>query len=94
MTGIVLLNEGLVKANLRQLNERFGLDLEPLLAMKTRELADVQGPDAVYTAAIGGLFEQLETAREQSSLPEEVPNREALNDFLVRLRLSGVGKGS
>ena len=94
MTGIVLLNEGVVEANLLRLNERFGLDLEPLLAMKTRELADVEGEDTSYTAAIGGLFEQLETAWKQSSLPEEVPNRAALNDFLVRLRLSGVGKGS
>ena len=94
MTGIVLMNEGVVEANLHRLNERFGLDLEPLLALKTREQADVEGDDTVYTTAIAGLFEQLEIARERSKLPEEVPNRSALNDFLVRLRLSGAGKGS
>jgi predicted nucleotidyltransferase len=40
MTGIVLLNEGIVEANLLRLNKQFGLALELLLAMKTRELAD------------------------------------------------------
>jgi len=88
MTGIVLLTEGVVEADLRTLNERFKLDLEPLLAMKTREQAEVSGDDTVYTAAIAGLFAQIEAAREQSPLPEEVPNRAAINDFLVRLRLS------
>ena len=88
MTGIVLLNEGVVEANLLALNARFGLDLAPLLAMKTREQAEVAGDDAAYTSAIAGLFEQIDRAREQSLLPEDVPNRAAMNDFLVRLRLS------
>lgn len=94
MTGIVLMTEGIVEANLHKLNERFQLNLEPLLAMKTREQADVLGDDTSYTQAIAGLFEQLEIAHERSGLPEEVPNQAALNDFLIRLRLSGVGKGS
>jgi predicted nucleotidyltransferase len=88
MTGIVLLNEGVVEANLQNLNTRFGLNLEPLLAMKTREQAEIAGDDGVYTAAIAGLFERMETAREQSPLPEDVPNKAAINDFLVHLRLS------
>ena len=91
MTGIVLLDEGVVEANLMKLNERFGLDLAPLMAMKTREQAEVSGDDAPYTAAIAGLFARIDTAREQSPLPEEVPNRAAINDFLVRLRLSDRG---
>ena len=94
MTGIVLMNEGVVEANLLRLNERFQIGLEPLLAMKTREQAEVMGDDSGYTTAIAELFAQLDRAWEQSSLPEEVPNRAALNDFLIRLRLSGVGKGS
>ena len=92
MTGIVLLGEGVVEANLHRLNERFGLDLDPLLAMKTREQADVAGDDAAYTRAIGGLFERLDEAREASPLPEDVPNRAALGEFLIRLRLSGAGQ--
>ena len=94
MTGIVLLTEGVVEANLHWLNERFELDLDPLLAMKTREQADVEGDDAVYTQAVGGLFERLDEARELSPLPEDVPNRAALNEFIIRLRLSGVGQRS
>jgi predicted nucleotidyltransferase len=88
MTGIVLLNEGVVEANLQNLNARFGLNLETLLAMKTREQAEIAGDDRKYTAAIAGLFERMETAREQSPLPEDVPNKAAINDFLVHLRLS------
>ncbi|MGI4787601.1 MAG: nucleotidyltransferase domain-containing protein [Janthinobacterium lividum] len=98
MTGIVLLTEGVVEANLQSLNTRFDLDLEPLLAMKTQEQAEITGDDSGYTSAIADLFERLELAREQSTLPKEVPNRAAINDFLVHLRLaqasvlnSGVG---
>ena len=89
MTGIVLLTEGVVEANLLALNLRFGLPLEPLLAMKTREQAEVNGDDSAYTSGIMTLFERLDAAREQSSLPEDVP-RAAINDFLVRLRLSNL----
>lgn len=88
MTGIVLLTEGVVEANLLALNLRFGLPLEPLLAMKTREQAEVNGDDSACQSGIVTLFERLDTAREQSPLPEDVPNRAAINDFLVRLRLS------
>ena len=88
MTGIVLLTEGVVEADIYALNERFHLDLEPLLAMKTREQAEVSGDDSAYTSAIAGLFEQIDTVRDHSSLPEDVPNRAAINDFLVHLRLT------
>ena len=91
MTGIVLLTEGVVESDLHALNTRFHVDLEPLLAMKTREQAEVEGDDSAYTAEIAGLFAQIETAREASPLPEDVPNKAAINDFLVRLRLSELG---
>ena len=91
MTGIVLLTEGVVEANLHRLNERFKLDLNPLLAMKTREQAEFEGDDSVYTQGIRELFERLDEANRRSPLPDDVPNRAALNAFLIRLRLSGVG---
>ncbi len=94
MTGVVLLTEGVVEANLQKLNARFGFDLDPLLAMKTREQADVAGDDSIYTATVRELFERLDLAWEQSALPEEVPNRAAISDFLVRLRLSDRNKGN
>ena len=87
MTGIVLLNEGIIESNLLRLNARFHMDLEPLRAMKTREQADFEGDDAPLIAGIETLFGLLEDARDQSPLPEDVPNRPALNDFLVRVRL-------
>jgi len=68
-TRTILLTEGVVEANLPKLNERFRLDLEPLLAMKTREQAGISGDDTVYTRSVAGLFERLETARERSPLP-------------------------
>ena len=88
MTGIVLLTEGVVEANLPALNSRFKFDLAPLLAMKTLEQAEVDGDDLAYHSGIISLFERLDAARDQSALPEDVPNRAAINDFLVRLRLS------
>ncbi len=88
MTGILLLTEGVVEANLLALNSRFNLPLEPLLAMKTREQAEVEGDDSAHTSGIMTLFERLDAARKASPLPEDVLNRAAINDFLVRLRLS------
>ena len=88
MTGIVLLTEGVVEANITALNSRFNFALEPLLAMKTREQAAVEGDDLGYVSGIIDLFGRLDEARNASLLPDVVPNRAAINDFLVRLRLS------
>ena len=90
MTGIVLMEEGVVEANLHALNDRFGFNLAPLLAMKTREQADVAGDDAAYRQTLEALFVRLDAARDKSPLPEDVPNRAAISEFLVRLRLTGV----
>ena len=93
-TGIALLTEGIVEANLIALNSRFNLDLAPLLAMKTREHAAAEGVDSGYTSGIINLFGYLDEARSHSPLPDSVPNRAAINDFLVRLRLSSNYAGS
>ena len=87
MTGIVLLTEGVVEANITALKSRFNFALEPLLAMKTREQAAVEGDDLGYVSGIIDLFGRLDEARDASPLPDSVPNRAAINDFLVRLRL-------
>ena len=92
MTGIVLMEEGVVEANLHALNERFRFDLAPLLAMKTREQADVAGDDAVYRQTLEELFVRLDEARDKSALPEDVPNRAAISEFLVRMRLANAGQ--
>lgn len=89
MTGVVLLTEGLVECDLGRLNERFGFDLAPLVALKTREKAEAEGDVGPHLDNITGLFTRLDEASHASSLPDEVPNRDALSDFLVRLRLAG-----
>ena len=89
MTGVVLLTEGVVEANLARLNERFGFDLQPLVALKRREHAEFEGDVRPYRDNITRLFERLDAARDSSPLPEDVPNPAALSDFLVRLRLTG-----
>ena len=55
--------------------------------MKVREQAEFEGDAEAHFGCIQSLFEQLAGARETSPLPEDVPNRAALSDFLVRLRL-------
>jgi hypothetical protein len=63
--------------------------LEALVSQKTRELADFEGDLGLHELRIAELFRQLEAAAERSSLPETVPNRSAIDEYLVRLRLSG-----
>lgn len=89
MTGVVLLAEGVVEANLARLNERFKFDLEPLVSLKRLEHAEFEGNVQPYVDNITRLFARLGAARDTSPLPEDVPNRAALSDFLVRLRLAG-----
>ncbi len=93
MTGIVLLTEGVVEADLHRLNARFGLDLTPLVAAKTRELAAVVGSARPYEDAVTRLFARLDEALVHSPLPDDVPNRAAVSDFLVRVRLNRFSEG-
>ncbi len=94
MTGTVLLTEGVVEADVSALSARLHLDhdfgLERLRAMKTEEKAFVEGDDNAFVSGIISLFERLDAARDRSPLPERVPNRAAIHDFLVRLRLSSL----
>lgn len=88
MTGIVLLTEGVVECDMHRLNTRFGFDLSPLVAAKTREMALVVGNAKPYEDAVARLFDRLDLAQRQSPLPDDVPNRAAISDFLVRTRLT------
>lgn len=93
LTGIYLLHSGEVEANLVRLNHVFQLPYLPdLIARK------VEGPekglltDADFTfheREYTRLYAELETARENSQLPEYTTAKEALSDLLVRLRQEG-----
>ena len=90
LTGIHLMRTGEVEANLRSLNEVFGLPYLPdFIARKTEgteqetiEDADVQFFEREYAR----LRELLTVAQTATSLPEESQTRDALHALLLRLR--------
>ncbi len=94
LTGLWLLQTGEVEANLHRLNATFQLPFIPgLIAQKIKERAALDEADLpVYREAIANLQMQLEIAFADTTLPDQPVNREALNDFLVRVRLE-YGRG-
>lgn len=91
LTGIHLMRTGIVEANLVALNESAKLSyLDDLISQKqtgpekgTLAAADFE----FHTREYERLTQELESAYEQSNLPEMPSGRSALNDLLVRLRL-------
>lgn len=92
LTGIHLLRTGEVEANLRTLNAAFGLPyVDELIARKLAgpERSALDAADlAFYETEHRRLCGELEEAADGSPLPEEPRGREALSDFLVRVRLA------
>ncbi len=94
LTGIHLMKSGEVEANLQTLNDEARLPfLNELIDRKLNgpekgELpsADMQFHEAEYQR----LVNQLEDAATKSDLPETPACRAALNDLLIRMRLSSV----
>lgn len=93
LTGIHLMTSGDVEANLTVLNDRFKLDwIDDLVARKSEghENATLRtGELDLHRAKVAVLFERLDDAAQSSSLPDKPSARDALSDFLVRLRLAG-----
>lgn len=91
LTGIYLMQTGIVEANLIELNKFFNLTYLPdLIASK------LTGAEKAVLTNINLIFHQqeydrlcmeLKKASENSSLPEMPSCKEALNDLLIRLRL-------
>jgi uncharacterized protein len=94
MTGLHVLRTGEVNANLPELNgSDFHLSFIPdLIARKVsgaeKGALSLEERDSLLAEA-KKLEAELEPAAERSHLPEEVPNWEALNAFLVRVRTGG-----
>ena len=88
LTGIHLLRSGEIEANIKQLNKSFQVaGIDELIAMKTREKiapADLDWPK--HAARLDDLEAILDQAFEKSTLPED-RDYQAVNDFLVALRL-------
>jgi len=91
LTGIYLMQTGIVEANLIKLNDNFKLPYIPdLIAQK---LADVEkstlsNVDAVFHhREYERLRECLQEAYEASTLPEAPAAKSALHNLLIRLRI-------
>jgi predicted nucleotidyltransferase len=91
LTGIHLMRAGEVQANLVRLNEFFKLSyIDELVDRKvhgtekgTLDQADLEFHEREY----GRLVAELDQAFQQSKLPDEPTETEALNALLIRLRL-------
>lgn len=89
LTGIHLLQTGEVEANLPALAERFKLPfLSELILQKTQEHAAAPALAwNMHDETLTALERRLDQAYADSPLPEE-RDRQAVNDFLIELRLS------
>lgn len=92
LTGIHLMRTGRIEANLTTLNEEFRLASVPdLIARKVNgaEQGTLAADETGFHAdEYRRLTELLETEAARSRLPEEPSCRDALNDLLVRVRLT------
>ena len=94
LTGIHLMQTGIIEANLVKLNEKFQLSyLEDLIAKKVTgeeksTLKDTQID--LYFQEYERLQQELEIASQNSHLSETSSAKPALNDLLVQIRLSSL----
>lgn len=91
LTGIHLMQTGVVEANLLHLNEQFRLPYIPdLVARKVNSVEKATLADADVTfhqREFERLVDELVKARDASTLPDAPSGKAALNDLLVRIRL-------
>jgi len=92
LTGIHLMRTGVMEANLLTLNEEFQLRyVTDLVAKKLAgpELSVLEANDVeFFRSEFFRLRTELEAAMLSSPLPEQATSIEALNDLLVRIRMS------
>ena len=91
LTGIHLMQTGIIEANLVKLNEKFQLSyLDELIDKKIKgeEKSILEnGQRDFYLQEYERLQQELESASQNSHLPETSSAKSALNDLLVRIRL-------
>jgi hypothetical protein len=89
LTGIHVLKSGEIEANLHRLVELYPVPgIGELVAAKVKEKAGLGGTDlAPFLKSLEGLKSMLEQSFAESTLPEMPREAEALDRFLVRLRL-------
>lgn len=91
LTGIYLMQTGVIEANLVTLNEVFKLPYIPDLIERKLSGAEKQTLESADIGFHQKEYERLrivlQTEYENSRLPEESSGKSALNDLLIRLRL-------
>lgn len=91
LTGIHLMRSGEVVSHIRVLNEHFQLPQIDELVDRKRQGAEKmpleQAEMSAHEAYLDALESELQAAHDASSLPLEPTSTEALDDFVVRLRL-------
>ena len=91
LTGIRALRTGTIEANLPELNEEFRLgQVSELIDRKqagTETMYLVCGEAEKHATHLDELERQLEAAHGVSQLPEEATTREALEQFVIGIRL-------
>ena len=88
----LFINSGIIEANLVNLNQEFNLSyITDLIAQKTsgEEKSLLENTDLIFhKQECDRLIEKLETASKNSHLPDTTSAKPALNDLLIRLRLT------
>ncbi len=91
LSGIHLMETGGIEANLTSLNEAYRLrEIDELVGRKrhgAEKMKLAQGEVEIHEKHLDRLEERLCKAHDSSSLPDEPRTKEALNDFVVRVRL-------
>lgn len=92
LTGIHLMNTGLIEANLNVLNEEFKLEFLPeLIALKqnNKEQGTLDAANLrYYESELNRLLSVLETTAGASKLPDAPTAKPALDELLRRVRLN------
>ncbi len=92
MTGIRVLQGGGIESNINVLNDEFKLPQISKLVARERSGAEKErlSPEEVevHLTSLEGLETRLQTAYDRSTLPQEPTSVRALNDYVVRIRLS------
>lgn len=98
LTGIHLMQTGDVVANIKVLNEDFGItEIDDLVARKQAGAEHMQLDDrdlGHHAQLLDRLEAELQQAHDASRLPDEPTSVPALEDFVVRLRLDSASAGA
>jgi predicted nucleotidyltransferase len=90
MSGIYVLQEGVVEADINKMNKKFKFsEIGELIKKKKQEKREIKR-DEKLESLIRSLFEQIDYAYKISNLPDDVQNAEQFDKFLFDMRMENV----